>query len=441
MSLKPAKCPECGGLIDVDIKKRAAICIYCGQPFVIEDAIQTFNTYYNTTNHNYGTGSVVNVYETPNRDFVIEAGVLKEYHGASMDIVIPDGVEKIDYKCFSGLKIKSIIFPDSITHIGENAFTNCDALTNLTLPNSITNIGYCAFAGCTNLTTITIPDSVTSIDDYAFARCEKLTAITIHDGVNNIGSHVFDNCINLLSIVIPNSVTNIGSGAFAGCTNLSSVIIGVGVVIVGSDIFNNCVKLERIEWNAKSIESKFFNLGRDLGINGSGIKLICGDSVEIIPENFCLDIKHLKTVIMGNHVTEIGSNAFNGCSNLNNITISNSLIKIGANAFAHCSNLPTINIPNSVQMISYEAFWGCCCLDDINIPNSVTFIGDGAFEQCTNLKNINISIDLLLKYFYSFSLEVRRIKFRENGLCQYCGNEFKGLFISKCIRCGKQKDY
>ena len=46
MPLVPAKCPECGGLVEVDNEKRAGLCQHCGQPFVIEDAIQTFNTYY-----------------------------------------------------------------------------------------------------------------------------------------------------------------------------------------------------------------------------------------------------------------------------------------------------------------------------------------------------------------------------------------------------------
>lgn len=71
MPLVPAKCPECGGLVEVDNEKRAGLCQHCGQPFVIEDAIQTFNTYYQTTNnynttHNYGDGAVINVYENKN---------------------------------------------------------------------------------------------------------------------------------------------------------------------------------------------------------------------------------------------------------------------------------------------------------------------------------------------------------------------------------------
>ena len=65
MPFVQAKCPECGGMLAVDNSKKAAVCQFCGEPFVIEDTIINNNTY-NTTNHNYGDGAVVNVYENQN---------------------------------------------------------------------------------------------------------------------------------------------------------------------------------------------------------------------------------------------------------------------------------------------------------------------------------------------------------------------------------------
>ena len=43
--------------------------------------------------------------------------------------------------------------------------------------NSVKNIGARTFAYCESLTTITIPDSVTRIGDYAFSGCSKLKTI------------------------------------------------------------------------------------------------------------------------------------------------------------------------------------------------------------------------------------------------------------------------
>lgn len=122
MPLVPAKCPECGGLVEVDNEKRAGFCQHCGEPFVIEDAINTFNTYYNTTNnynttHNYGDGAVVNIYEDENKDFVIVAGVLKSYNGESQNIVIPETVKSISADCFKDVSVDSITLNKYVDNI------------------------------------------------------------------------------------------------------------------------------------------------------------------------------------------------------------------------------------------------------------------------------------------------------------------------------------
>ena len=35
----------------------------------------------------------------------------------------------------------------------------------------------------------------------------------------------------------------------------------------------------------------------------------------------------------------------------------------------------------------------------------------------------------------------RQAKYRQAGLCQHCGGEIKGLFVKKCVKCGKKNDY
>lgn len=129
MPLVPAKCPECGGLVEVDKEKRAGICQHCNNAFVIKDAIQTFNTYFQSTNnynttHNYGDGVVVNVYEDTNKEFVIEAGVLKEYHGASTMVEIPEGVTEVATGCFSDMNITHIKFSSTLQAIPMMLYDN-----------------------------------------------------------------------------------------------------------------------------------------------------------------------------------------------------------------------------------------------------------------------------------------------------------------------------
>ena len=68
-------------------------------------------------------------------------------------------------------EIKRVIIGDSVTSIGNNAFSGCSSLTSVTIPNSVTTIGEYAFSRCSSLTSVTIPNSVTIIGEDAFARC------------------------------------------------------------------------------------------------------------------------------------------------------------------------------------------------------------------------------------------------------------------------------
>ena len=109
------------------------------------------------------------------------------------------------------------IIPNSVTSIGDDAFSGCESLQSVTIPNSVTSIGYEAFSRCTSLQCVTIPNSVKSIGIGAFSGCESLQSVTIPNSVTSIGDGAFSRCESLQSITIPNSVTSIGDGAFKYC--------------------------------------------------------------------------------------------------------------------------------------------------------------------------------------------------------------------------------
>ena len=134
----------------------------------------------------------------------------------------------------------------------------------------------------------------------------------------------------------------------------------------------------------------------------------------------------IKSVVLEEGVSDIGSYAFRDCDKLTSVTISKSVSTIGQHAFDWCTALKSISIPNSVTNIGGNAFSGCninsvhisdiaswcsiqfkdnsanpLCGDgflylngelihDLIIPNSVTSISNFAFYHCRNLTSITI---------------------------------------------------
>ena len=243
--------------------------------------------------------------------------------------------------------------PNSVTSIGDYAFSDCSGLTSVTIPNSVTSIGYAAFKGCSSLTSVTIPNSVTSIGGWAFSGCSGLTSVTIPNSVTSIGESAFWGCSGLTSVTIPNSVTSIGLGAFYNCTSLTSLSVEAGNTVYDSR--NNCNAIIETSTNT----------------------LIFGCQNTTIP----------------NSVTSIGDYAFSDCSGLTSVTIPNSVTSIGYAAFKGCSSLTSVTIPNSVTSIGGWAFSGCSGLTSVTIPNSVTSIGESAFWGCSGLTSVTIEAE------------------------------------------------
>ena len=118
---------------------------------------------------------------------------------------------------FRNQNIESYIIPNSVTSIGDAAFSGCRSLTGIVIPNSVTSIGGGVFWNCRSLSNIVIPNSVSSIGTWAFCGCKSLRSLVIPDSVTSIGDKAFQFCFSLTTITIPNSVSSIGTWAFCDC--------------------------------------------------------------------------------------------------------------------------------------------------------------------------------------------------------------------------------
>ena len=323
-------------------------------------------------------------------------------------LVIPDSVTNIGDYAFSGCSsLSSVVIPDRVTSIGDCAFENCSSLTDIVIPDGVTNIGKCAFEGCRSLTDIVIPDGVTSIGDCAFEGCRSLTDIVIPDGVTSIGDCAFANCFSLTGIVIPDSVTGIGKIAFSGCSSLSSVVIPDSVSCIGSGAFKNCSSLS---------------------------SLVIPDCVTSIGNYAFAYCKSLTDIVIPNSVTSIGDNAFRHCSSLSSVVIPESVVNLNGNPFCRWDgglkclspyfiydnkvlfdkdkskiiafrdkNTTSYVIPDSVTRIGESAFRGCSFLNSVVIPDGVTSIGEYAFRHCSSLSSLVIPDSVTSIECYAFS--------------------------------------
>lgn len=286
-----------------------------------------------------------------------------------------------DY-AFSGSSLTSIDIPNSVTSIGNLAFSDCSSLTTIDIPNSVAKIGYYAFTWC-SLTSITIPNSVTNIEEGTFQGCTALTSVSIGNAVTSIGPWAFSNCSALISITIPDDVTSIGEEAFSECVSMKTITIGNSVTSIGADAFKNCNELTKVyisdieAWckidfqHVNSVPYFDFNDYTDEGY--SNPLYYAG--------HLYLNGSELTDLTI--HSESISNYAFIGC-NLNSITFQG--YSIGRHAFTF-SSVKKLNSPN-VNYIGNKAFY-CSGLTSLTIPY-VNYIGNHAFSNCSELKKLTL---------------------------------------------------
>ena len=174
--------------------------------------------------------------------------------------------------------VLSVVLADTVTAIGDNAFSNCTNLTSIQLPDTLTSIGnrafsYCSqdgeisldLSGCTDLTSIgeyafycfdgltniQLPNTLTSIGNRAFSECRKLTSLDMSGCTDptSIETNAFNNCTKLETINLPNSLSSLGEMAFYGCLALTSLDLSgcTGLTSIGRKTFYSCRGLESVK--------------------------------------------------------------------------------------------------------------------------------------------------------------------------------------------------
>ena len=307
------------------------------------------------------------------------------------DFVFGEEVEHIPaYLCYNLTSLKNLVIGNSVTTIGNSAFSDCTGLTTVTWNarnvQDFQSTGGRPFSNCKNLTEFVFGEEVEHIPDYLCYKLTTLKNLVIGNSVTSIGEWAFHRCTSLTEVTIPNSVTTIGGLAFYSCTGLQKVTIGNSVKSIGDKAFYFCNGLTEV-----SIPNSVTSIGSGTFEDCTGLKTVTiGNSVKSIGSWAFSSCTSLTAITIPNSVTSIESGTFYSCTSLKTVTIGNSVKSIGSNAFSSCTSLTAITIPNSVTSIGSSAFSGCTGLTEITIPNSVTSIGSKAFEDCTQMESVTI---------------------------------------------------
>lgn len=152
---------------------------------------------------------------------VVPTQVISKLNPVPTTVTIPEGYDRVGDKAFANLSnspnssITNIIFPNTLTLIGESAFENCTKIASITLNEGLENIGKKAFMS-TSLTTLKFPSTLQIIHDEAFRNC-YVYGLKFNAGLKFIGKGAFalrnkDKAETTLEI--PASMRYIGAIAF-----------------------------------------------------------------------------------------------------------------------------------------------------------------------------------------------------------------------------------
>ena len=324
----------------------------------------------------------------------------------------------------------TLVLPQGLTTIGDNAFADCAALQAVAIPTSVTNIGTAAFQNCTALTQVLIPEGVQHLEDNAFKGCSALATVYAQAQIPPVLGNTVFNSKPVCYVPTGGVLATYQSSTWANFAtsfeeqdkkcgdNLYYLFADSTLTIVGTGEMNYYSR----PWTSTAIARVFLP-----------------DGLKSIGSSAFYDSK-LTSISLPNTLTTINYQAFRGCSQLTSIVLPDSITTIGQNAFYYSgiynstanwedgalyigdyliatnSNLPatcaikegtrliadytfsgksssltSVIIPESVVRIGDRAFYNCDALTYIRIPSSVKNIGRESFYDCSQLAFVDLS--------------------------------------------------
>lgn len=261
--------------------------------------------------YNYGSGGVESPFAGNNAIRVVEVqnGVTKIGEGAFMGC---PNLEKLNFS-----------YATSLDTIKDSAFKNCTALKKIVWPstNNVQYLNWRVFTGCTSLKEFRVPKNVKWLNNYLFEGCTSLKCVTL-----------------------PASLENIYGNAFYGCSALTDVCItGKSDEWAAVNIYNDDGSNTALVNATKHFRSYGGMLGDNViycsetddsgniitTVSGTGATYNYAEVDNLSP----LYSETMKTLVVDEGVTSLGTYVFRRCYRLNTVTLPSTLTSIGSCAF------------------------------------------------------------------------------------------------------------